>query len=276
MTATERFFATADGRTLECCSIAPQNSDASAPPLVFLHEGLGSTSMWKEFPEAVAERAGAATLVYSRYGYGRSDLLESPFAVDYMHREAQLALPQLLDMLEMHDPVLIGHSDGASIALIHAATADRPVRGLVLMAPHVFVEQITVDSIAAAKVAFETTDLPDRLGKYHADVRRTFYGWNDIWLNPAFRDWSITELLPQVSCPVLTIQGADDEYGTLAQIEAILGGVAGVARSVVLPDCGHSPHRDQPIMTLAAIGEFLDGIKTGAGDAFLAGRLETG
>ena len=173
-----------------------------------------------------------------------------------MHREALETLPELLAALGVRRPVLVGHSDGASIALIHAGSRDG-LTGLVALAPHVFVEDISVKSIAEAKTAFETTDLPQRLARHHADARRTFYGWNDIWLHPDFRRWNIEAFLPAIRCPVLAIQGADDEYGTMAQVEAIERQVAGRCEVVKLAACGHSPHRDQPELTLAAIERFV-------------------
>jgi pimeloyl-ACP methyl ester carboxylesterase len=229
---------------------------ADRPTLVLLHEGLGSISTWREFPSQVAAATGCPLVVYSRYGYGDSDVLTGPFAVDYMHREALEALPELLGKLGLDEPILVGHSDGASIALIYAG-AGNAVRGLVALAPHVFVEDISVKSIAEAKTAFETTDLPDKLGRHHADPRKTFYGWNDIWLAPDFRRWNIEEFLPGITCPVLAIQGHDDEYGTMAQLDAIAVQVAGPCEVVGLAECGHRLHRDQPERTVAAIARFV-------------------
>ncbi|HET8729056.1 MAG TPA: alpha/beta hydrolase [Alphaproteobacteria bacterium] len=230
---------------------------AGAPTLVFLHEGLGSVELWKDFPDRVAEATGCGTLVYSRYGYGRSDRLEGSRGVDYMHVEALEALPAVLADRGIENPILIGHSDGASIALIHAGAGRWPVRALILEAPHVFVEDITVASIAEAKTVYETTDLGRRLGRYHADADNTFWGWNDIWLHPDFRAWNIEEYLPGVRCPTLLIQGEDDEYGTFAQLDAIEARVAGPVETVKLPSCKHSPHRDQPGATLDAMARFI-------------------
>jgi pimeloyl-ACP methyl ester carboxylesterase len=226
--------------------------------LVFLHEGLGSTALWKDFPALVAEATGCSVLIYSRYGHGKSDRLAEPRMVDYMHKEALEALPQVLEALSIRDPFLIGHSDGASICIIHAASGRWPVRGLVLMAPHVFVEDITVASIAQAKTAFETTDLALRLGRYHDDAMATFRGWNDIWLHPDFRAWNIEACLPRITAPVLLIQGEDDQYGTMAQVEAIERQLGGPVDTAVLARCAHSPHVDQTQTTLAAIAEFVE------------------
>ncbi len=242
-------FVTAGGHRLEYRAIAGR---AELPTLVFLHEGLGSVAMWRDFPDKVEAATGAPALVYSRYGYGKSDPLVGDRAVDYMHVEALTALPELRRTLGLDNVVLVGHSDGASIALIHAGAGQWPVRGLILEAPHVFVEDISVVGIEAAKQAFETGDLPKRLARYHDDVDGAFRGWNHAWLDPAFHTWNITDYLPGVHCPVLAIQGADDQYGTLAQLGAVARGVAGPFEQVVLPDCGHSPHRDQPAATLAA------------------------
>jgi len=232
------------------------------PPLVFLHEGLGSISLWRDFPARVAESTDCPVVVYSRYGYGNSDRLDAPFGVDYMHREALDALPALLARLKLSNPILVGHSDGASIALIYAG-ASGAVRALVVMAPHVFVEDISVQSIAEAKIAFETSDLPQRLARHHRDPRATFYGWNDIWLHPDFRRWNIEAFLPQVACPVLAIQGYDDEYGTMAQVDAIASQVQGPCEVLRLAECGHSPHRDQPERTLESVTAFVRRVASG-------------
>ena len=256
-------FIQAGGHRLEYRWIRPRAPAANElPVLVFLHEGLGSVALWKRFPDAVAAATGCSALVYSRYGYGKSDRLREPRPVDYMHREALEVLPELLDALGVRRPVLIGHSDGASIALIHAGAGKREVRGVVAMAPHVFVEDVSITSIAAAKVTFETTDLPARLGRYHDDVASTFWGWNDIWLHPDFRAWNIESYLPGIRCPVLLIQGEDDEYGTLAQVEAVERQVRGGARILKLKQCRHSPHVDQAEATLRAIETFVRGLSS--------------
>ncbi len=229
-----------------------------APPLVFLHEGLGSTSMWRDFPAAVAHASGHRALIYSRQGYGQSDPIPLPRPVSFMHDEALGPLGPMLATLEVDRPVLVGHSDGGSIALIYAGTWPDRVSALVLEAPHVFVEDLCVDSIARIKGVYETTDLKTRLARHHGDnTDGAFWGWNQVWLNPDFRAWNIEEFLPRITCPVLIVQGEQDEYGTGRQIEAITRQVRGPVESVLLPDCGHSPHRDQRERTLAAMTDFI-------------------
>ena len=254
-------FLHAAGHRLEYEWMKPETAAPDAPVLVFLHEGLGSAALWKTFPLNVVAATGCPALVYSRYGYGKSDKMTEARKVDYMHREALDVLPEVLDQLGIEAPVLIGHSDGASIALIHAGAGKRPVRGVVAMAPHVFVEDITVQSIAEAKTTFESTDLADRLGRYHDDVASTFRGWNDIWLHPDFRRWNIEAYLAGISVPVLLIQGEDDQYGTVAQVDAIARQVSGPVETVMLPDCAHSPHQAQKDATIAAIAAFVGDLR---------------
>jgi pimeloyl-ACP methyl ester carboxylesterase len=245
-------FVSAAGHSLEYEWI-----EGSEPTLVFLHEGLGSIRQWRDFPPRVARASGCRVLLYNRYGYGNSDVLAEPrVSVRFMHDEALVALPQLLEALQIEAPVLVGHSDGASIALIYAG-AGHSVRGLVLMAPHVFVEEMGLRSIEQVKREFETTDLPQRLGRYHRDARRTFYLWNDAWLDPEFRRWNIEESLPSIRAPILAIQGVNDEYGTLAQLASIKEKVKGRCELMELPACGHSPHRDQPEQVLGALVPFV-------------------
>jgi len=247
-------FVDVPGHRLECLRVA--GSDG-APTLVFLHEGLGSATMWKDFPEQVARATGCPALVYSRPGYGRSSPAALPRTPDYMHVEASDVLPALLDRLGIDEPLLIGHSDGASIALLHAGSGTRPVRALVALAPHVFVENISVASITKARRTYETTDLRERLARYHRDVDAAFYGWNDIWLAPAFRHWNIEDCVSTIRCPLLLIQGHDDEYGTAAQLDSIEQRAHDKIVRLELADCAHSPHRDQPLATLAAIVDFV-------------------
>ena len=231
---------------------------AGKPVLVFLHEGLGSIRQWRDFPATVAAAAGLRALVYDRYGYGQSDVLQEPRrTVRFMHEEALSALPQLFSDLKIENPFLIGHSDGASIALIHAG-AGHPVRAVVAMAPHVFMEPVCLSSIRKAAEAFEGGDFREKLGRYHRDARKTFYGWADVWLDPQFERWDIREdYLPKVRCPVLAIQGYDDEYGSMAQLDEIQRRVGGTCELLKLEACGHSPFRDQPEKTLSAIAQFL-------------------
>jgi pimeloyl-ACP methyl ester carboxylesterase len=247
-------FIDAVGHRLEFLHIA---GDAARPTLVFLHEGLGSVAMWRDFPAKLAQATGAPAIVYSRFGYGRSDPLTGPREVRYMHEEALVALPVVREKLGLDDVILVGHSDGASIALVHAGSGQWPVRALVLEAPHVFVEDISIAGIEAAREAYAATDLRQRLARHHDNVESAFRGWNDAWLDPAFRAWNIEEYLPGVRCPVLAIQGEDDQYGTLAQVAAIERGVAGPFEKLVLAKCGHSPHRDQEQAVLAAMTDFI-------------------
>ena len=250
-------FVTCAGHSLEYEWL--DAAEPGKPALVFLHEGLGSIRQWRDFPLQVVQATGCRALLYSRYGYGQSDVLAEPrVGVDFMHREALEALPELLERLAIERPLLVGHSDGASIALIHAG-AGHAVRALALMAPHVFVEPICVASIRKASAAFDSTDLAQRLGRYHRDPRKTFHLWADVWLDPEFLKWNIEASLPAISCPVLAIQGEDDEYGTLAQLAAIKRGVRGPCELVQLPACGHAPFRDQPRATLDALTKFIAG-----------------
>jgi pimeloyl-ACP methyl ester carboxylesterase len=234
----------------------PGSAQPAARTIVLLHEGLGSVSMWRDFPRRLAQSTGASVVVYSREGYGKSSPLRAPREMRYMHDEALVVLPQLLDALEIENPVLFGHSDGASIALIYAGGSGRGVAGVIAAAPHLFVEDISVTSIAAAKVAFETTDLRERLGRYHDDVDGVFWAWNRIWLDPAFRAWNIEDHVARVRCPVLAMQGEQDEYGTMRQIDRIAE-LAPDVRLLKLPQCRHSPHRDQPEQVLTAVREWL-------------------
>ena len=245
---------TVQGRRLEYRRWPGATPDAAT--MVFLHEGLGSVSMWGDFPARAARATGCTVVAYSRFGYGHSDARVASYPVEYMQEEAQAVLPEFLERLEIAEPILFGHSNGAEIAIIHAGTNER-VKGLVVEAPHVFLEDVTFNAIAAAKVAFETTDLPRKLARHHADAEMAFRGWNDIWLHPDFQQWSIEEYLPRIKCPVLAIQGSDDEYGTMVHIETIASQVRGPVELVKLEGCGHSPHRDQPNAVLEALTRFV-------------------
>jgi pimeloyl-ACP methyl ester carboxylesterase len=259
-------FLHAGGHRLEYAWHGPP--PGAAPTLVFLHEGLGSVSAWRDFPARVARETGWGALVYSRRGYGASDPVTLPRSLRYMHDEALATLAEVLERAGVREAVLVGHSDGGSIALVFAgsglpAAAER-LRGIVLEAPHVFVEDVSVTSIAAAAEAYRTTDLRERLARHHgANVDGAFWGWNRAWLDPAFRAWNLEEYLPRIRVPALVIQGRDDAYGTLAQVEAIERQSGGPVSRLVLPACGHAPHRDQPDATAAAIAAFVARIAPG-------------
>jgi pimeloyl-ACP methyl ester carboxylesterase len=251
-------FAVIDGRRIEYAAI-PGDAGA-AGTLVFLHEGLGSAALWRDFPRKAATRLRAPALLYSRFGYGASDGLTARRTPRFMHDEALAVLPALLDRLGIDRPILVGHSDGASIALIHAAAAGRPVQALVCLAPHAFVEPMCVESIAKIRLSYLDTDLKQRLAKYHTRVDDAFLGWADAWLDPEFLSWSIEDLLGRIDQPLLLIQGRDDEYGTLAQLDRIEARVQGPTRRLVLDRCGHSPHRDQEAVVVDAIVTFVNGL----------------
>jgi pimeloyl-ACP methyl ester carboxylesterase len=230
---------------------------SAAPPLVFLHEGLGSVALWRGFVDEVrAATGGPETWVFSRHGHGRSGPARLPRPAAYMHHEALDVLPELRASLGIDRPVLVGHSDGASIALIHAG-AGHPVAGVVAIAPHVVVEDVSLAAIAEVRRRYETTGMAERMGRHHDDPDATFYGWNDVWLSPEFRAWDITDHVAAVDCPVLVVQGEDDEYGTLAQVDAIEARVRGPFRRVVLPGAGHAPHFDAPDVVVAAVAGFV-------------------
>jgi len=249
-------FASAAGRSIAYEWI---NQRASGKPaLVFLHEGLGSIKQWRDFPQKVAAATGCPALVYDRYGYGQSDVLqEARRKIGFMHDEALAALPEFLKNVKVENPVLIGHSDGASIALIHAG-AGHAVRGVVAMSPHVFIEPACLSSIEKAARAFEATDFAEKLARHHRDARKTFYGWADVWLDAEFKGWDIRDdYLPAMRCPVLAIQGRDDEYGTMAQLDELKRKVGGPCELLKLDDCGHAPFKDQPEQVLVAIKKFM-------------------
>ena len=254
-------FADLSGLTLEYERIAGAGNRAT---IVMLHEGLGSVAMWRDFPRKLAAATAHTVVTYSRQGYGKSTPLpdgahpdgprrhlRSP---DFMHREAFEVLPALLSALDIERPVLFGHSDGGSIALLYAS--QHATTGLAVMAPHVKVEDISVQSIAEARQSWETTDLPQKLARYHDDPEGAFRGWSDAWLDPAFRDWNIEAELPLIKAPILAIQGEDDQYGTLYQIEEIARRNPRT-RLFKIPGCGHSPHRDHPDVVLSAVQSFL-------------------
>jgi pimeloyl-ACP methyl ester carboxylesterase len=223
---------------------------------VLLHEGLGSLSLWRDFPARLVARTGCAVLAYSRYGYGRSQTLRGKREPGYMHHEAEVVLPELLARLGVRHPILFGHSDGASIALLYAACHPDEPRALILEAPHVFVEELSVHSIARARSEYETTALRNRLARHHDDVDATFFGWNDIWLDPRFRSWNIEAAAARLRAPVLLVQGDADEYGTRAQLDAIIAR-APCCETLLVAHAGHSPHHDAPELVLERVATFV-------------------
>ena len=229
-----------------------------APTIVMLHEGLGCVGLWGEFPDKVAAATGAGVFVYSRAGYGRSSPVKLPRPLTFMHEEARAVLPRLLAAIGFRRGLLLGHSDGASIAAIYAGSIqDHRVRGLVLMAPHFFTEEMGIAEIARARDAYATTQLRGKLSRWHADVDNAFKGWNGAWLDPEFRKWDITEELAYIRVPMLIVQGEDDQYGTVKQIEAAQQECYCPVEVALLPGARHSPQRDAPEATLAAIAEFV-------------------
>lgn len=249
-----------DGREIEVAQIRARAF--AAPTLVFLHEGLGSVALWRDFPAQLVERSGFGALIYSRVGNGFSAVLQAPRTPSYMHDEALVMLPKILDAFAIERALFVGHSDGASIALIFAARYPERVAGVAALAPHVFVEELSLRSIAAIRTQYVGGELRKRMAPHHTDVDATFYGWNDIWLNPEFRAWNIKSEIERITAPILCIQGCDDEYGTLAQIDAIAARAQAPVDRVILARCGHAPQRDRTDMTLATIAGWLSKIPT--------------
>lgn len=245
---------TVEGLRLEYRDI--DDTDAKMPTLVLLHEGLGCVAMWRDFPQKLAAATGCRTVVFSRAGYGHSEAYAEPRSPRYMHHEGEVMLPAFLDALGIERPVLVGHSDGGSIALIFAGAFPQRPLGVAVMAPHEFVEDITLAGISAARRVWESSDWPQKLARYHHDAPRVFSDWNDTWLSPAFRDWNIEAYLPRIACPVLALQGEDDEYATMRQIE-VIGEVVPGTEVLKLPACGHSPQRDQEAAVLSALAAFV-------------------
>ncbi len=242
------------GRQLEVLRLT--GASANQPTIVFLHEGLGSVSLWRDFPRLVVAATGCSALIYSRYGYGQSDVLNEPRKSDYMHREALDVLPDLLAKCEIEKPILFGHSDGASIALIHAG-AGHDVSAVIVEAPHLFVEEISLQGATQAALTYRTTDLPQKLARHHLDADKTFWGWHDIWTSTEFRDWNIESSVASIRCPILAIQGEQDEYGSAAQVHAIATASPSQTSVHLLADCGHTPHRDQTAVVLERVASFI-------------------
>lgn len=239
----------------------PVTPGADGTTLVFLHEGLGSIGQWRDFPSRLSERTGLPALVYDRWGYGNSDPFTLPRTTSYLHDEALAGLPAVLEACRIDRAVLVGHSDGGSIALIYASKHPENVRAVITEAAHVFVEDVTVQGIREAVEDYASTDLCKRLARYHGDkTDLVFHGWADTWLSPGFRSWNIEEFLPGVRCPVLIIQGVDDRYGTPAQVRAIERQVSGPAKALLLR-CGHIPHAEAREEVLEAMAGFIEELK---------------
>jgi len=245
------------GKTLETKWVMTEQD--SARTIVLLHEALGSLALWKDFPEQLAEQTNSNVLVYSRYGHGVSEVLSEQRTIDYIQYEGEVVLPELLNFFGISDPVLLGHSDGASIAITYAGKYHDRVSGLILMAPHVFVEDVTVKGVLDAGIAYDSTDLRQKLSRYHRDPDGVFLAWHAMWTDPKFRNWSIESYLPSICCPTLLIQGEKDEYGTVAQLQAIRSQVV-KSELCVLAGCGHSPYREMPRTTLHRISQFMTGL----------------
>jgi pimeloyl-ACP methyl ester carboxylesterase len=257
MTLADHGHLTIDGASLEYRMIGPL--PAAAPTIVMLHEGLGSVTTWGDFPQQVAERTGAGVFVYSRAGYGQSSTVALPRPLDYMQREATGALPKLLDAIGFRRGILFGHSDGATIAAWYGGSVqDHRVRGLILMAPHFFMEASNVEAIQQTVANYETTNLPGRLARHHADVEAAFRGWSGAWLDPGFEKFDTTDALAYIRVPVLVIQGAADPYGTLAQVRVVEQECYCPVESAVMEGVGHAPHREKPEETLSAVAAFAD------------------
>ena len=252
---------TADGTLIaEDTANTDNASDTAAeqPVIVFLHEGLGSVSLWRDFPDQLCARIGMRGLVYSRPGYGKSTprSADEYWAADFMHLQAYEVLPTLLTHLNVKNPWLFGHSDGASIALLYAAQFPAALRGAIVVAPHLFVEDISIQSIKLAREAYLQHGLRERLARHHDEVDSAFFGWNDAWLSEAFKDWNIESVIPGISCPLLALQGEQDEYGSLQQVMRIRE-LLPSAEVITLANCGHSPHRDQAVALMAAVEAFI-------------------
>jgi pimeloyl-ACP methyl ester carboxylesterase len=259
MTLAPSGFLSIDNSDLEYRMLGP--SPDQAPTLVLLHEGLGSAALWGDFPEKLQAATGLGVFVYSRAGYGASSPVKLPRPLDYMQREALDVLPKLLDAIGFQHGLIIGHSDGASIAAVYAGgVEDHRIDGVVLIAPHFIVEDMGLKAIAETKAAFETTNLREKLARWHKDVDNTFDGWSGAWLDPKFRSWDISDYLAYVRVPLAVIQGADDQYGTIRQAEIAQEECYCPVEVTMIAGTGHSPHREAPEATLNAISELAGAV----------------
>lgn len=257
--AISTLFVNAGGHRLRARTIIPGGKSLSASSvLVFLHEGLGCIEIWRNFPEMLSNAVGLPALIYDRYGSGGSEPLDGARDGNPFRREAEVVLPELLEACGVEKPILIGHSDGGSIALHYAACYPEKPLGIIAEAAHVFAEELTLSSIRKAVQAFESGGLREKLARYHgAQTESMFKYWADIWLLPEYRDWSMEEVLPAITCPIQIVQGADDEYGTLAQVDAIASGVSGKTETLIITDCAHSPHLQAQAATLEGMAAFI-------------------
>jgi len=256
MTLSDSGFLDIGAQRLEYRMIGPRPE--AAPTLVLLHQGLGCVGMWEDFPEKIQAATGAGVFVYSREGYGQSSPVTLPRPLSFMHQEAQQTLPQILDTIGFQRGLLVGHSDGASIAAIYGGShQDHRVGGLVLIAPHFIVEDATIAAIAAMRKAYDLTDLRARLGRWHADADATVHGWSDVWLKGDFRKWDLTEFLAYIRVPVLIVQGEDDQYGTVRQIEIAQQECYCPVEVALLPGAMHVPQREAPEVTLQVVSDFI-------------------
>jgi pimeloyl-ACP methyl ester carboxylesterase len=258
--SSEDFYVNAAGHKLRVRRLTHSGNDGqgSRPTLVFLHEGLGSIEMWHDFPEVLLEKTGCNGLVYDRWGHGKSDPIDVQRTLRYVHDEALDSLPEVLKHSGVEDAILIGHSDGGSIALIFAAEYPGSVQGLITEAAHVFVEEVTLEGIKDALEVYRNTDLKEKLARYHGDnTERIFRAWYETWLQPEFKSWNIEDCLPKIKCPLLVIQGEEDQYGTAAQVEAITNQVTGQAKPLLIPNCAHIPHKEATDRVIKEMTEFI-------------------
>jgi pimeloyl-ACP methyl ester carboxylesterase len=257
----EDAYIIAAGHRLRVRKLIHPNSEGgdSRPTLVFLHEGLGSIEMWHDFPAILAKTTGCDCLIYDRWGHGRSDPLDVKRTLRYVHDEALDNLPEVLDHFDVDDAILIGHSDGGSIALIFAAEYPERVRGIITEAAHVFVEEITLQGIREALEVYNSTDLKQKLARYHGDnTEKIFRAWHETWLQPEFKSWDIQDCLAKITCPILVIQGVEDQYGTAAQVEAINNQVTGQSKVLLIPNCAHIPHKEAKNRVAQEMTEFIN------------------